>query len=524
MPLTPADIKFFAATVNTDAADGGGRRSSAIVQTGVLNNLFPDVSASDRVAGITRVRKIYPSLTNADDTPLLGASLVLNALPTDPATQVAMWRFGGAATTRNEALLNLDDGVADSPLAGGSFSGGTATAGSDTVTGAIFPDSAYFDSSVVGQWVRLQVLVSGSFRYALRQVLSRVSGTLVFNSALPFSGIVTGRWVIAAGASARSNTPGSVYGAVPIRSAVTAGATSVTLTKLGVQTLPAPDGGATFGSESLGHAACVYFGDTVTLSDEQATTAATATVGTVSVGRTNLDQLAVVGANGLEIARFVLDGPTPTPTSGAMTCDLAAGTVTFSSVAGFSQPVTVRHRIAQTTTVAGVNGPAITLANALTRDFPAGSLLSSHMALGDVQARAYGGFAQQSWTRVFSDTLIGNSVPAMYSGLPAVTNQGAASDRWAVVFTAGNEFTVYSEALGQIGGGNTTSNYSPINPATGVAFFILAAANWGASNLVGSVFRFNTEAAAPPAWVSRCTVPSAAAGTTSVGLRLLGSV
>ena len=92
---------------STDAADGGGARSAAVVQTGVLHTLFPAVAAADRTSGRVRVRKLYPSLTNTDTAPLLGATAAINERPGDPGVSVAMFRNGGTTTTRAQALAAL---------------------------------------------------------------------------------------------------------------------------------------------------------------------------------------------------------------------------------------------------------------------------------------------------------------------------------------------------------------------------------------------------------------------------------
>lgn len=559
MPLTAADLKFFAAAASTDNADGGGRRSSTIVQNGLDNNLFPDVTASDRVTGRTRLRKIYPSLTNADSTALLTAAVALDSLPTDAATTLTMFSYGDAATTRAQAVAALQSGTAYVGASLGETSTGgttptilqmtslvnvTFTTGGTTITlpnnsgnlDLTNPSYTRIDPPAVGAEATL--LVSGVpyvRRVTARSTQTHTSGgtytgsnSITVDSALP-------TFVAGASVSLQDDSASAVkcYGIANVSASLASSDTTLTLSSALAQVVPYASGaypsanygiGPGFFTARAGRVTIARAGDLFTLWDEQATSPATATVGTVSVGRTDLDQLSVVGANGVEIARFLKDGPTPVPTSGAMTANLAAGTVTFSSVTGFSQPVTIRHRITHRGTITAAVGAALTFSPALTRAFPSGSKLSTHMPVGDVQARATNVFAQQSWTRVFSDALIGSSVPLMYSGTPGVTNQGAEADRWAIVFTSGNTFACYSEALGQIATGNTASNFAPINPATGAPYFTLLAANWAATILVGSVLRFNTEAAADPVWVLRCTVPSASSGAVTSALRLLGSV
>jgi hypothetical protein len=125
---------------------------------------------------------------------------------------------------------------------------------------------------------------------------------------------------------------------------------------------------------------------------------------------------------------------------------------------------------------------------------------------------------------VFSDVLIGEAASRQYTGTIGITNAGGANDRWALLFTSPTAYQVFSESLGLIGTGTTTSNYAPVNPATGAPFFTLSSSGWAPSILVGSVFRFNTEGASPPVWGVQCISPSAAAGNTYMAFRLHGSV
>lgn len=541
MTLTAANIAFFGAANPTDAADGGGRRSPDLVQNGLDNNLFPDVTADDRLLGLTRVRKLYPSLTNANRTPLLSAAAVLNNAPADANTDLMLWPYAGAAVTRAQFLSVVE--LFNGPPRSGQFY--EAVVNPTTGSSLFFLNLNLNQPTIppdifVGQTVAF--FVSGA-RVTEAKILQM--GGAGFNPG-PGPGpggrvsVQFDRFVPDIGAcqvyvGVQLLSPGvRPYGVAAVPGVTANAATGVTVASLSGRLVPYVSG--TYPTQYLGvnpgpfqgtngRIQFLRQGDAVTLFHETATTAATATNGgTVNVGRTNLEQLAVVGADGREIARFMADGPTPTPTSGALTANLAAGTVTFSSVTGFSQPVTVRHRIAHRSSIASISGLVVTLANATTREFPAGSALASHAPLGDIQARVLNVFAQQAWTRVFSDTLIGNPITAPYGGTIATTNQGAETDRWAIVFNSGNTFQCFSEARGLIATGNTGSDFAPLNPVTGAPFFTLAAASWAASLLVGSVLRFNTEAAAPELWVTRCTVPGAGSGNSAVGVRLLGSV
>jgi len=56
------------------------------------------------------------------------------------------------------------------------------------------------------------------------------------------------------------------------------------------------------------------------------------------------------------------------------------------------------------------------------------------------------------------------------------------------------------------------SVFAPINPATGVPYFTIAAAGWGVWS-AGNVLRLNTYGANAPVWAARVTLPSAPSST-----------
>jgi len=176
--------------------------------------------------------------------------------------------------------------------------------------------------------------------------------------------------------------------------------------------------------------------------------------------------------------------------------------------------------------VASVNHSTgvITLTAGLTNAFPTGSKVTRPVALGTLQARANNVFSQQTWTRTWSDTATGSSISSRYSGIIAMVNEGAVTDRWACVFTSATQYSLISERLGQIGSGNIGTNYLPLNPMTSQPYFTLAAAGWGTGWLPGNALRFNTVAASQPLWLNRLVKPSTASGTDQATLFMRGDV
>lgn len=166
----------------------------------------------------------------------------------------------------------------------------------------------------------------------------------------------------------------------------------------------------------------------------------------------------------------------------------------------------------------------VTLTAGLVNAFASGSKVTRPVHLGTLQAAANNVLAQQTWTRTWSDALIGASIASRYSGALPVTNDGATTDRWACVFTSATAYNLLSERLGQIGTGSTATDYAPLNPATNQPYFTLLATGWGSGWLPGNVLRFNTQAAAAPIWLQRLVMPGAAGGTDKATLFLRGDV
>lgn len=248
-------------------------------------------------------------------------------------------------------------------------------------------------------------------------------------------------------------------------------------------------------------------GDVVVIHHTATTAPATVSnTQTVNLGRVRVARVRVLGDDGETI-------------SAGYTHDLDAGTVTFSDVTGYSQPVTIEHRIEDMALCsdAQINGE-LTLTRPLTHDFPLGSLVSSALILGDLHARVSHWFDQATWTSVWSDTLIGSAASASYNTVQypvTVSNRGALQERWLIQFTNTTTVNVIGETIGQILTAVAIANViAPINPATGVPYFSIQPAGWGAGWSAGNLVRFNTVAANSPVWVARTVLQGPPAETS----------
>ncbi|MBY0572046.1 MAG: hypothetical protein K2P84_00060 [Undibacterium sp.] len=247
---------------------------------------------------------------------------------------------------------------------------------------------------------------------------------------------------------------------------------------------------------SDGRVPVIRAGDMSVIHHTTKTTAQTVVNGqVVNVGRTRLSRLRVFGADN----QVIVSG---------FSADLDAGTVTFNAVAGYAQPVRIEHRIEDMSIVADaqING-SLRLSRQLTHHFPIGSFISSALIIGDLKARVPVLFDQGTWTgNAWSDALNGSQATATFNDALSpivVTNAGAITERWVVLFTNTTAFQIIGEHVGVIATGNTSSNCAPLNPASGEAYFNLPAVSWGAGWAAGNILRFNTVGALFPFWISR---------------------
>jgi hypothetical protein len=223
---------------------------------------------------------------------------------------------------------------------------------------------------------------------------------------------------------------------------------------------------------------------------------------TINCARVRLSRVRVVGHDGAVLHT-------------GYTADLEAGIVTFSDVSGYSQPVTIEHRVEDMAVVRDVQiSGEISFTRALTHEYPvaplgdpaSGSFVSSALIAGDLFARVSLVFDQGTWNGAWSDALVGSAATATFNNTQypiLVTNRGALTERWIVRFTNNTSFEVIGENVGVIATGNTSADCAPNNPATGVPYFHLPALGWGNGWATGNVLRFNTIGAQFPVWVVR---------------------
>jgi len=219
--------------------------------------------------------------------------------------------------------------------------------------------------------------------------------------------------------------------------------------------------------------------------------------GTISAGRVRLSRARIIGNNGVAIPS-------------GYTENLETGVITFTNVAGWSQPVRLEHRIEDMGLMrdAQIDG-RITFTRPLTHNYPPGSFVSSALRSPDLKARVRLIFDQQAWDNVsFLDTVVGNPAGATYNSAAypiEVTNAGAYTEEWVFKFKSNQAFDIIGEHVGNIGEGSILTVTSPINDVTGEPYFTIPVEGWGSGWSSGNILRVSTVGAMFPVWMVRTT-------------------
>ena len=215
--------------------------------------------------------------------------------------------------------------------------------------------------------------------------------------------------------------------------------------------------------------------------------------------------------------------------------DLENGNATLANplnLTGYTAPLTMRVTWEDMALVsdAQING-SIALSAPTLYAYSTSAYLSTALLFGDLAARVEHVFDQQTWTSVWSSSLIGNPATGELNVLQypiEVSNAGAIKQRWRAQVTSTSPLTVqiHGEDLGLIGTFPATADIAPINPLTGQPYFVIRAAAWGAAGAwaTGNNVRWDTVAAAAPVDFSRTVLAGAARTGDSFHISLRGDV
>ena len=117
MTISSKDIVLFQSQDNTDNDSGGGSRTASVITDGAVNNLFPDISRIDTVAGRVNLRKVFPTITTDNRDVYYGAHSIIRKAPTDPKVSALLFYTDDPHDTRIEAQDKIESYVVASYVA-----------------------------------------------------------------------------------------------------------------------------------------------------------------------------------------------------------------------------------------------------------------------------------------------------------------------------------------------------------------------------------------------------------------------
>ncbi|WP_347460614.1 hypothetical protein ABEF79_08565 [Acinetobacter sp. ANC 7454] len=141
MAIETKDLVIYHAERDTDNSDGGGKYNGQIVEDGLSNNLFDDISELNRTTGDVAMRKVFPAVTTEDTDKLMGATVFISELPEDPAVSALLFSTGSFTDERQSAQNRVENYLAK----GGQIAGtplDTHWQGMSSLQVAMFPQEA----------------------------------------------------------------------------------------------------------------------------------------------------------------------------------------------------------------------------------------------------------------------------------------------------------------------------------------------------------------------------------------------
>ena len=228
----------------------------------------------------------------------------------------------------------------------------------------------------------------------------------------------------------------------------------------------------------------------------------------VQLSRQDIDGLCLVDADGkgVESSNYELDP--------------AAGTIKFArnlNLSGYRMPLKAKHTQEEANRLTGIDiDGTLTLMFPTGRDYPvANTYVSSALIAGDLAVRASAPFYQKHWDGVWKDEATGSTIRNRLNltDFPfALTDAGAISSRWAIVFFDQDHFDLYAEVLGFVGRFGTVADLAPLNPSSNKPYFTLPKGAFGSAQTsgwaAGDCVRFDTFGTHIGVWVLRAVQPT----------------
>lgn len=108
MAIQSGDVRLVKSKVMLDVPEGGGGPTGTVIADGVSNDMFPDVSATDRVNGRLNARQVHLHVNTPTQDMYLGANVIVSRPPNDANISITLLDTGQAFDTRTDAISRVE--------------------------------------------------------------------------------------------------------------------------------------------------------------------------------------------------------------------------------------------------------------------------------------------------------------------------------------------------------------------------------------------------------------------------------
>lgn len=116
MAILSGDIKLVASQVMDDVPEGGGAPTATVIQDGVSNAIFPDISELDRAGGRVNLRKLHVTVQTNDRDTYMGSNIIVAEPPEDPNVSVTLFTTDDTFDRRTSAASRVESYLNKGPL------------------------------------------------------------------------------------------------------------------------------------------------------------------------------------------------------------------------------------------------------------------------------------------------------------------------------------------------------------------------------------------------------------------------
>ena len=119
MPILTGDIKLVASQVMDDVPEGGGGATANVIEDGVSNAIFPDISEVDRAGGRVNLRKLHVTVQTDDTDTFMGSNIIVAEPPDDPNVSVTLFTTDSTFDRREDAASMIESYLVRASVWGG---------------------------------------------------------------------------------------------------------------------------------------------------------------------------------------------------------------------------------------------------------------------------------------------------------------------------------------------------------------------------------------------------------------------